>query len=66
MPKSPTGIIPQEYNTQRQLPDVIKFLQGCPCDPQDKEELLFGWARNVGLKLTTADYNRVLFTGEGT
>jgi hypothetical protein len=37
-----------------------------PIDPQDKEELLFSWARNVGLKLTTADYNRVRFVGENT
>lgn len=66
MPKSPTGIIPQEYNHQRDLPAVITFLQGCPCDPQDKEELLFGWARNVGLKLTTADYSRVKFVGVNT
>jgi len=37
-----------------------------PIDPQDKEELLFSWARNVGLKLTTADYNAVKFFGHGT
>ena len=66
MPKSCTGIIPQEFNTQRQLPDVIKFLQSCPMDVTDKQELLFSWARNVGLKLTTADYNQVKFIGEGT
>jgi len=66
MPKSPTGIIPQEYNHQRDLPAVIKYLQEFPCDPLDKEELLFGWARNVGLKLTTDDYNKVLHVGVNT
>jgi len=66
VPKSPTGIIPQEFNHQRNLKDVIKFLQDFPCDPQDKEELLFGWARNVGLKLRTSDYNQVLHVGLNT
>jgi hypothetical protein len=66
MPKSPTGIIPQELNHQRDLPAVIKFLQSMPCDPLDKEELLFGWARNVGLKLRTNDYNQVRHYGENT
>lgn len=64
--RSCTGIIPQDFNTQRDLPAVITFLQSMPIDPQDKEELLFSWARNVGLKLTTADYNRVRFVGENT
>lgn len=66
MPRSCTGIIPQEYNTQRDLPAVKAFLQSLPVDPQDKQELLFSWARNVGLKLTTADYNAVRFVGEST
>jgi hypothetical protein len=66
MPRSCTGIIPSEYNTQRDLPAVKAWLQAFPADPQDKEELLFSWARNVGLKLTTADYNAVKFYGEGT
>lgn len=66
MPKSPTGIIPQQLNHQRDLPAVIKFLQSCPMDTQDKRELLFGWARNVGLKLKANDYNQVVFHGEGT
>lgn len=66
MPRSCTGIIPQEFNHQRDLPAVKAFLQSMPVDPQDKEELLFSWARNVGLKLTTADYNAVRFFGEGT
>lgn len=56
MTKSPTGIIPQNLNSPQQLPDVIKFLQSCPMDHSDKRELLFGWARNVGLKLNRANY----------
>jgi hypothetical protein len=56
MAKSPTGIIPQNLNTPQQLPDVIAFLRSMPCHHDDKRELLFGWARNVGLKLSRANY----------
>ena len=56
MTKSPTGIIPAEYNTAKQLPDVIAFLKSCPMPYEDKRELLFGWARNVGLRLNAANY----------
>jgi hypothetical protein len=56
MTKSPTGIIPQNLNTPQQLPDVIKFLQSMPSPEHDKKELLFGWARNVGLRLSRANY----------
>lgn len=63
MPVSPTGIIPQEFNTQRDLPRVIEWLQALPAPASDKVELLFGWARNVGLKLKASDYNQVRFKG---
>jgi len=63
MTVSPTGIIPAEYNEARHLPDVIRFLQQMPCSAQEKEALLFGWARNVGLKLRAADYNQVRYRG---
>lgn len=56
MTKSPTGIIPQELNTPRDLPAVIAFLKSCPMDYDDKRQLLFGWARNVGLRLSSANY----------
>lgn len=65
MTRSPTGIIPQEYNTPRHLPDVIAFLQSMPCSAQEKQELLFGWARNVGLRLTNRDYNQLRYKGAG-
>lgn len=60
MTKSPTGIIPQELNTPKQLPDVKKFLQSLNIDPQDRQELLFAWARNVGLRLRRTDYESLL------
>jgi hypothetical protein len=60
MTKSPTGIIPKEFNTPQQLPDVLKFLRSLGIHYQDRQELLFGWARNVGLKIRQADYESLL------
>lgn len=60
MTKSPTGIIPQELNTPQQLPEVLKFLRSLNVHYQDRQELLFGWARNVGLKIRPADYESLL------
>jgi len=56
MTKSPTGIIPAEYNKAQQLPAVIAFLKSCPMPYEDKRELLFGWSRNVGLRLQGRNY----------
>jgi hypothetical protein len=60
MTKSPTGIIPQEFNTPAQLQDVLKFLRALSIPSQDKQELLFGWTRNVGLRARRADYESLL------
>lgn len=56
MTKSPTHIIPAEYNTPQQLPEVIAWLKSFPCAYEDKRELLFGWSRNVGLRLQSRNY----------
>lgn len=60
MTQSPTGIIPQELNTPQQLPDVLKFLHSLNISYQDRQELLFAWARNVGLRVRPADYESLL------
>jgi len=60
MTKSPTGIIPQEFNTPAQLPDVLRFLMSLNISYQDRQELLFGWSRNVGLKVRAAVYESLL------
>lgn len=60
MTKSPTGIIPQEFNAPQQLPEVKAFLKAFPCAFEDKRELLFGWARNVGLRLAQRDYDALI------
>jgi hypothetical protein len=56
MTRSPTGIIPAELNAAKDLPAVLAFLRSMPCAGEEKKELLFGWARNVGLKIRRADY----------
>jgi hypothetical protein len=58
--KSCTGIIPQNLNTPQQLGEVKAFLKSLHIDPQDRQELLFAWARNVGLKLRPPDYEFLL------
>lgn len=60
MTKSPTGIIPPELNAPADLPAVIAFLKSCPMDFADKRELLFGWARNIGIKLAARNYLALL------
>jgi hypothetical protein len=60
MVRSPTGIIPAHLNTARDLPAVIQFLRAMPCHGQEKQELLFAWARNVGLKIRRADYESLM------
>jgi len=60
MTKSPTGIIPAEYNAAKHLPEVIAFLKSCPMPHSDKRELLFGWSRNVGIRLRASNYLAML------
>ena len=60
MTKSPTGIIPQEFNTAKHLPDVQQFLRKLDIPASDRQELLFGWARNVGLKVRPIDYQSLI------
>lgn len=60
MTKSPTGIIPQELNTPAHLPDVLRFLLSLKIPGTDRQELLFGWSRNVGVKIRRSDYESLL------
>lgn len=60
MTQSPTGIIPKELNTPAHLQDVLKFLRSLNIPGQDRQEYLFGWARNVGLRVRRSDYESLL------
>lgn len=60
---SPTGIIPEDYFARNKLGDVMKFLQAMPIPGDDKEKLLVGWARWVGVKLNASQRAAVRNTG---
>lgn len=60
---SPTGIIPEDYFTPRKLGDVMAFLKAMPIPGDDKEKLLAGWARWVGVKINGAQRAAVRNSG---
>jgi hypothetical protein len=64
MPKSPTGIIPAQYNTGAYVRHVIDHLKALPLPGEDKVELLFGWARNVGVKISGPQRAEVKASGD--
>lgn len=63
--KSPTGIFPETLMYPARLGDVLKFLEGLPVPGDEKESLLFGWSRVVGVKLNASQYARVSRSGVG-
>jgi len=63
VPKSPTGIIPAEYNTGAYVRHVIDHLKALPLPGDDKVELYFGWARNVGVKMSGPQRAELLASG---
>jgi len=60
---SPTGILPEELMYPARLEDVIRFLEQLPIRGQKKEELLFGWARTVGVSISSGQRRRVRESG---
>jgi hypothetical protein len=64
VPKSPTGIIPAEWNTGADIRRVIDHLKELPLCGEDKVELLFGWARNVGVKISGVQRAEVKASGD--
>ncbi len=47
----------------RRLADVLDFIKRAPLKGRFKVELLMGWARTVGVKITASQYNTVRFSG---
>lgn len=45
--------------------EVMQFLIDAPIPGDVKEELLFGWARNVGVRLNSAQFRKVSNSGAG-
>lgn len=54
MTVSPTGIIPEEYMDSHRIGDVMAYLIKLPIPGRDKVELLYGWARAVGAKVSSS------------
>jgi hypothetical protein len=62
---STTGIIPEELMYPAKVGEVMQFLIDAPIPGDTKEELLFGWARTVGVKLNSSQYAKVSKSGIG-
>ncbi len=61
--ESATGIIPEELMLPTKLAEVLDFLKAAPIRGARKREILFGWQRAVGVKLTGSQYNAVYLSG---
>ncbi len=61
--ESATGIIPEELMFPTKLAEVMAFLKAAPIRGARKREILFGWQRAVGVKLTGSQYNAVYLSG---
>ena len=60
---SPTGIIPEELMYPQRLGDVMTLLKSKVATGDWKREVLQGWARTVGVKISQAQYRAVYQTG---
>ena len=58
-----TGIIPEEWMFPTKLAEVMQFLKDAPIRGARKREILFGWQRAVGVRLTASQYNAVYLSG---
>lgn len=60
---SPTGIIPESLMYPERLGEVMQLLKDTPGTGSWKREVLQGWARTVGTKISQGQYNAVYDTG---
>lgn len=63
MTDSPTGIIPEVYMTRRSRKVVVAWLIAQPWPGHIKREVLFGWARTVGIRLLEREVDQVVKSG---
>ena len=61
--ESPTGIIPEELMYPQKLGEVMEFLKAIPGASNEKLDVLRGWAKEVGVKLSASQVNAVRFSG---
>jgi hypothetical protein len=60
---SPTGIIAEALMYPECMSQVMQFLKDTPGTGSWKREVLQGWARVVGVKVSQAQYRAVFMTG---
>ncbi len=63
MTLSPTGVIPEELMFPARLAEVIRFLENLAVAGQIKEQLLVGWSRTVGVKVSSGQLAKVRRSG---
>ena len=60
---SPTGIIAEGLMYPESMSQVMQFLKDQTATGDWKREVLQGWARTVGVKVSQAQYRAVFLTG---
>jgi hypothetical protein len=60
---SPTGIIPEELMYPQKVREVMQWISTTPGTGTWKRQLLQGWAKTVGVKITGPQLNVVYNTG---
>lgn len=60
---SPTGYIPEELMYPNKLGEVMTFLKETTGTGSWKREVFQGWARTVGVKISSSQINVVYQTG---
>ena len=63
MSVSPTGIIPEELMFPAKMAEVMAFLATLPVPGDDKVNLFVGWAKMVGVKVSSSQRAKVRNTG---
>jgi len=61
--ESPTGIIPEELMYPQKLGAVMELLKSLPGASNEKLDVLRGWAKEVGVKLSASQVDAVRESG---
>lgn len=63
MTDSPTGIIPETMMNPKSRKQVVAWLITQPWPGHIKRDVLFGWARTVGIRLLEREVQQVVSSG---
>jgi hypothetical protein len=61
--ESPTGIVPEELMYPQKLGAVMELLKALPGASNEKLDVLRGWAKEVGVKLSASQVDAVRDSG---